>query len=378
MNQQQTNELIKRLIEHVEKNTSDHAKENMIEPADFFLCPERFAREKQQFFFDTPQVVGFAGELQEPESYLTTEVMGVPVLITRDGQGALRAFINSCSHKGARVAYDRGNKARFTCKFHGWSYSLDGCLAGRPQEACFASDKEQRGLTSLPVSEKSGMIVLGLNPAMSQSLVDNHLVDIAGQLEGFGLGKMHFLETRRYEVKANWKLISGLSYESYHFATLHRDSVAALLKANYVADFFGKPGCKSHSRWSFPLIGIEKLKDKPEDKWPRFVPGAVSHAFFPGTVMITNPEDAQLIRTEPGATPGTSVVYYTGVCRNADKRQESLEVYDFGGKAFENEDLPAAIECQLGLSASGKDFPIGRNESVVQFWHRQWRNLLKP
>jgi phenylpropionate dioxygenase-like ring-hydroxylating dioxygenase large terminal subunit len=371
MKPETTHTLIKRLIERVETNTGDDATNATFEKADVFLCPERFAKEKQQFFFETPQVIGFAGEIQEPGSYIATEVMGIPVLVTRDTRGELRAFINACAHKGARVAYGRGTRSRLTCKFHGWTYALDGCLMARPQENCFASDKQPKGLQTLPVSERSGLIVIGLNPDMPQSLVDNHLQDIEDQLEGFNFKQMHYVETRRFEVKANWKLIAGLSYESYHFATLHRDSVAALLKANYITDFFGK-----HSRWSFPITGIEKLTGKPESEWPRFVPGAVSHALFPGTVVITGPEDAQIIRTEPGATPDTSTVFYSGVCRNKARLQESLASYDFGGKAFEHEDLPAAMECQQGLNAGKKDFLIGSNEPVVQFWHKQWRDLL--
>lgn len=377
MNQAATTALIKRLIERVETNSSDDAGADMAESAEIFLCPERFAREKQQFFFDTPQVIGFAGELPGPGSYLTTEVMGVPVLVTRDERGKIRAFINACAHKGAKVAEGRGERHKFSCGFHGWTYGLDGCLSGRPQEDCFASDREQRGLQDLPVSDRSGLIVLGLNPAMAQTLVDNHLNEIEEELSGFDFHKMHYLETRRFEVKANWKLIAGLSYESYHFPTLHRNSVAALLKSNYITDFFGKPGLEKHSRWCFPLVGIEKLRQKAESEWPRFVPGAVSHALFPGTVVITDPEDAQIIRTEPGVTVDTSIVYYSGVYRHADKRKASLEVYDFGGKAFEHEDLPAAIQCQQGLASRGKDFPIGRNEPVVQFWHRKWREQLK-
>lgn len=381
MNRTTVIKLIKRLIERVETNSGDDASAEMVESADVFLCPQRFAREKQQFFYDTPQVIGFAGEVQAAGSYLTTEVMGIPVLVTRDKLGKLRAFINACAHKGAKVADGRGERSKLSCRFHGWTYALDGCLVGRPQDNCFASDgssdRAQRGLQTLPVSDRSGLIVLGLNPAMPQSLVDKHLEDIEPELIGFDFHKMHYLETRRFEVKASWKLIAGLSYESYHFPTLHRDSVAALLKANYIADFFGPSGFEKHSRWCFPLIGIEKLKQKSESEWPRFVPGAVSHALFPGTVVITDPEDAQIIRTEPGATPDTSIVYYSGVYRHSDKHKDSLAVYDFGGKAFENEDLPAAIECQQGLQAARKNFPIGRNEPVVQFWHRQWRERLK-
>jgi hypothetical protein len=92
--------------------------------------------------------------------------------------------------------------------------------------------------------------------------------------------------------------------------------------------------------------------------------------------MITNPEDAQIIRTEPGLTVDTAVVYYTGVFRHKEKMEDSRAAYDFGGQAFENEDLPAAIECQQGLTTGRDTIHIGRNEPVVQFWHRLWREKL--
>jgi len=183
---------------------------------------------------------------------------------------------------------------------------------------------------------------------------------------------LHALETRRFEVKANWKLIAALSYESYHFANLHRDTVAQWLHPNCVHDFFNQ----RHSRWAFCMKGTEKLRDKPREKWPAFVPGAVSHQLFPGTVMITNPEDAQIIRTEPGATVDTAIVYYTGVYRDETKRDQAQFAYDFGGKAFETEDLIAAIQCQQGLSSGRSQLYIGSNEPVVQFWHRLWREAV--
>lgn len=373
MNDKDTISLIQRLIERIDTNTTDEVPDMMTESVADFLCPERFARERQQFFVDAPQVIGFAGEVQDPDSFLTAEVMGVPVLVTRDNNGTLRAFVNACAHRGAKVAHGNGNKGRLTCKFHGWTYALDGSLYGRPQDACFDKPGADCRLKSLPVSDRSGLIVVSINPATPQSVVDNHLIDIQDQFAGFHFDKMHSLETRRFEVNANWKIIAALSYESYHFATLHRDSVAQWLRPNAVFDTFND----RHSRWSFAMKGTEKLKDKPLSQWPAAVPGAVSHALFPGTVVITNPEDAQIIRTEPGATVDTSVVYYTGVCRHKEKMEDSRAAYDFGGKAFENEDLPAAIECQAGLTAGREHILIGRNEPVVQFWHRLWRERLQ-
>jgi phenylpropionate dioxygenase-like ring-hydroxylating dioxygenase large terminal subunit len=373
MNPDDTQHLIQRLIERIETNTTDEVPGMMTESVADFLSPERFAREKQQFFLDAPQVIGFAGEVKDPDSFITADVMGVPVLVARDGNGTLRAFVNACAHRGAKVAHGGGNKSRLTCKFHGWTYALDGSLYGRPQEQCFEKAGPNCRLKSLPVSDRSGLIVISINPATPQAVVDNHLVDIQDQFAGFDFNAMHTLETRRFEVKANWKIIAALSYESYHFATLHRDSVAQWLRPNAVFDTFNN----KHSRWSFAMKGTEKLKDKPQSEWPQSVPGAVSHALFPGTVVITNPEDAQIIRTEPGATVDTSTVYYTGVCRHKEKMEASRAAYDFGGKAFENEDLPAAIECQAGLVAGREHILIGRNEPIVQFWHRLWREKLQ-
>lgn len=371
MNREQTHDLLARLIARISSNTQDEAENMLVEDVNDFLSPQRFARERQQFFLDSPQVIGFAGEVKEPGSFITTEVMGVPVIVAREQDGSLHAMVNACAHRGARVAHGCGNKTTLTCKFHGWSYRHNGELHGRPQAAAFDTADQRCRLKKLPVSERSGLIVVSINPATPQDVVDNHLTGIEDQFSGFGFRDMHTLETRRFEVKANWKIIAALSYESYHFATLHRDSVAQWLKPNCVHDFFGQ-----HSRWSFAMKGTEKLATKERAQWPDTIPGAVSHALFPGTVVITNPEDAQIIRTEPGATPDTAVVYYSGVCRHKDKMESSLAAYDFGGKAFENEDLPAAIECQQGLLAGREQLFIGRNEPVVQFWHRLWRSRL--
>lgn len=371
MNPEQTHNLLARLIDRIASNTQDEADGMMTEDVADFLSQERFVREREQFFLNSPQVIGFAGEVREPGSFITADIMGTPVLVTRDHDGTLHAMVNACAHRGAKIAHGCGNKPRLTCKFHGWSYKHNGELHARPHDAAFDKPDQHCRLKALPVSDRSGLIVVSINPDTPQASVDNHLAEIESQFSGFAFDHMHTLETRCFEVNANWKLIAALSYESYHFATLHRDSVAQWLKPNCVHDFFGR-----HSRWSFAMKGTEKLAQKDRSEWPTAIPGAVSHALFPGTVVITNPEDAQIIRTEPGHTPGTSVVYYSGVCRHKDKIEDSRAAYAFGGNAFENEDLPAAEECQRGLSSGRNTIVIGRNEPVVQFWHTQWRNQL--
>lgn len=366
-----TRNLISRLLGQVEANATEQAHGMMSVPSSDFLCPQRFERERRQFFLDSPHVLGFAGQVREPGSFMTAEAMGIPVVIARDPQGVLRAFVNACAHRGARVAHGAGSRPRLSCRFHGWAYSLDGSLFGRPEDSCFDRPAEACGLTRLPISDRSGLLVVGLRPDLPVESVEKHLAGIEGQFVGFGFDMMNTLETRRYEVNANWKLIAALSYESYHFATLHRDSVAHVLRSNAVYDTFDR-----HTRWAFPLKGIEHLRSIDEKEWPAAVPGAVSHALFPGTVVITNPEDAQIIRTEPGRSVDTAVVYYSGVCRHAEKKEEARAAYEFGGQAFENEDLPAAVETQAGIAARGEDFLVGSNEPILQWWCRRWQEAL--
>ncbi len=123
--------MIKRLIYQVENKSTESCDGSLIESASAFLDSTRLAQERQQFFLECPQVIGFSGEVKEPNSYLTADVLDIPVVVTRDENGILRAFINACPHKGAQLAFGHGLKKRLSCKFHGWNFSMDGSLAGR-------------------------------------------------------------------------------------------------------------------------------------------------------------------------------------------------------------------------------------------------------
>jgi len=369
-----TRGLVRRIAERIASGTTDEAPGPSTEDVADFLSPERFARERRKLFLETPQVVGFAGEVAAPGSYLTAESMGLPIVVTRDADGRLHALVNACAHRGAKVA--RGHGAlpgrRLRCGFHGWTFGLDGRLASRPSDRCFAPPGPGDHLTALPVSDRGGLVVVGLSADVSPERVDTHLDGIAGELAGLGLEQAKTLDVRRYEVAANWKLVAMLSYESYHFATLHRDTVATMFAPNAIADFFGR-----HSRWCFALKGTGRDADAGPAESPGAFPGAVNHQLYPGTVLITTWESAQLIRSEPGPTPGSAIVHYAGVYFDEAKREALQAAYALGRQAFEQEDLPAALECQQGLAAGlgvGRTrMQVGANEPVVQFWLRQWR-----
>ncbi len=364
-------QLMSRLINHILANTSDEVDDCLTEPANFFTDINRFKKERQQFFLDTPQLLGFSGDVSEPNTFMTFECMGVPIVVTRNSLGQLKAFINACSHRGARVADGGGNKKRMSCKFHGWSYDLDGDLVGVPSSQCFDIDKASCSLTSLPIVDHQGLLLVGLSQKVSKEKLNEFLVPLDSQIKEFNFAKLKNIAVRKFEVAANWKLVVSLSHESYHFANLHRESLAPIMTSHSVFDQFGM-----HTRWAFPLKGIERWAQKPRIDWPKKLPGAISHTLFPGTVIVVNAQDAQIIRVEPGSSVDCSVVYYSGGCANSDLMEESLQAYNFGGDIFANEDLPVAEQCQQGIMARQADIIIGKNEPVVQLWHRLWRGEL--
>ena len=172
-------------------------------------------------------------------------------------------------------------------------------------------------------------------------------------------------------VAANWKLITELSLESYHFNVLHRNSVAELLLDKPIFDFFGK-----HTRWAFPLRTITELKDLPEAQWPAELQGSRTYTLFPGVMVIVNASGAQMIRCEPGLEPGLSRVTYCGLRWPHIPEQVALDAFTFGGEVFFSEDLPMAEQTQRGIQ-SGKHITFGSNECLLSYWHTLWTESLK-
>ena len=364
-----TTHLNRRLLENRLADTTDQAPDEMALSGNIFSDAALHARERKRLFTETPQPVAFSGELPGPNHFLATSVLDVPLLLTRDAGGELHAMINACTHRGAPLAPDgkHGESRALVCPFHGWSYQPDGTLRGRPQEDAFASPASNCGLQKLAVSERGGIIVVAPTPGLSQQQVDEATAELVDELASYRFDTYRVLTRKTLEVNANWKLINDLSLESYHFANLHRDSVAQMLTSHAVFDTWAHS-----SRWAFPLKSIADLAGTPQEAWPQSLQGSCTYTLYPGVMVIVNALGAQMIRAEPGREPGISRVTYTGMriadCAEADAKAAS----DFGAEVFVTEDLPMAEACQRGLAATGQSLPLGRNEPLLQYWHTLW------
>ena len=136
-------------------------------PVGHYTCPDRFKAEQEKIFRAYPVLVCHTSELPEPNSFITRDVAGLPVLITRDQEGAAQAFLNVCRHRGARLeSQESGCKRMFSCPYHAWSYGADGTLKGVPHEKQGFPDLDRsaHSLTKLPTAEKHGWIFVTPNP----------------------------------------------------------------------------------------------------------------------------------------------------------------------------------------------------------------------
>ncbi|CAM5691855.1 Rieske (2Fe-2S) protein OS=Streptomyces griseorubiginosus OX=67304 GN=AQJ54_19580 PE=4 SV=1 [Streptomyces griseorubiginosus] len=142
-------ELVERVMAHYRDNTTHEAQEQWTEPVSNYLDADRWRRETDAVHRSVPLPLAMSSELPGPNTYKAIDVLGIPVLITRDRQGAIHAMINACRHRGAKLLEPGcGVQKRLTCPYHSWSYDLAGQLRGVYAEKTFGEvPREGRSLS---------------------------------------------------------------------------------------------------------------------------------------------------------------------------------------------------------------------------------------
>ena len=199
--------LARRLLHHIDQHTTDMADACYEVACETYTSPARHLEELNALFFDQPLLLCMSGALPEPNTYLAIELCDTPILLTRDGDGRVHALLNTCRHRGARVADGTGQASRFTCPFHAWTYDARGKLIGVPVASGFEGMcREDRGLVRLPVDEGYGLIVGRLRPGAEVDVAAYLGAELAAELSLLDVSKWQpFSEPHVHEVAANWK-----------------------------------------------------------------------------------------------------------------------------------------------------------------------------
>ena len=199
-----------------------------------FTDPEIFELEMKYIFGGTWVYLAHESQLARPHDFMTTFIGRQPVIVTRDGDGQVRAFINACQHRGTVVEnLGHGNKKIFMCPFHGWCYRSNGELAdcGESPKAGYSASFDKTTLNLKAVSKVEsyrGFIFGSLNPVVP-SLVE-HLGEAAKCIDllvdQHPEGKLEILRgTQSYTFDGNWKLQAENGVDGYHVNTIHANYV---------------------------------------------------------------------------------------------------------------------------------------------------------
>jgi phenylpropionate dioxygenase-like ring-hydroxylating dioxygenase large terminal subunit len=336
-----------------------------------YYSEEFYRLEVERLFMKVWNFIGRADHIPNPGDFYTLEFVDVPVIVARDRTGELRAYANSCRHRGAKIAEGEGNGRAFVCPYHGWTYGLDGSLIARPAEESFAAaERATHGLRALPVVEKYGMIWVGPRPGMMLD-IDGLLAGMGDELAAYGLGGYHHYETRVLRRDMNWKLAVDTFGETYHLQHLHPETVSPLFHSN-LATFkaFGANHRMVAARRTF-----DELRTLPEEQWDVFDHTVVICVLFPNTVFTFQRDHVETWHIFPGDRVDRCAMYVSfyipepatgdGAKRHWDNNFNLLMA------TVEMEDFPTCEGMQRGFAAGAQESILfGRNEPALQHYHR--------
>ncbi|ALG05585.1 aromatic ring-hydroxylating oxygenase subunit alpha [Kibdelosporangium phytohabitans] len=205
-------------------------------PGHFYTDPSIFAVEQERVFESMWFAVARSADLATPGKFETADVGRESVLLVRGRDGQLRAFLNVCRHRGAKLCVEPAGetKRQLQCPYHAWTYGLDGTLVAAPNLTKMPDiDRVEYGLIPVHLREWLGYawVCLAEQPPSFEDTVLGAVRDRLGDAEMIEHWEVAALGVGRrivYDVRANWKLIVENFMECYHCATIHPELTEVL------------------------------------------------------------------------------------------------------------------------------------------------------
>ena len=361
--------VVQRLLDHIDHETTDLSETSWREPVEHYRSEERFAAELEGVLRRTPTPFCASAALPEAGAYVARDAAGTPILAVRGSDGRVRAFRNACRHRGTQLASGSGCAKAFVCRYHGWTYGLEGRLRHVPHEYGFPGlDKSTRGLVALETVERQGLVFVTQEKPQSPDASLDALPPLIGP-------SLRLVTTNEREVKANWKILVEGFLEGYHIRWTHPETFYPVQFDNLnVVESFGR-----NSRIAFPYRAIHRLRAVPPAE--RTADGKLTYVYhlFPNVMLATFPQFAFLVVLEPVSPDRT--VFVTSVLTDRAEHDVEVEAASkrgadlVGAGASEDNEVACAIQRSLA-SGANEFFEFGRFEGAIGHFHRALHTAL--
>ncbi|MGQ0655882.1 MAG: aromatic ring-hydroxylating oxygenase subunit alpha [Betaproteobacteria bacterium] len=197
-----------------------------------YTSAEFHRAEVERMFTKVWNFIGRADRIPKTGEHFSLDYAGVPLIVVRDRDASVKAFANTCRHRGARIidgemldgiASTRG----FKCPYHGWVYGLGGELRGCPgMEQTVGFDKSQYGLVPVRLETWGGFLFINFDPNAAPLL--EQLGDLPEQYAAYDCESLRVTRIKVHEVACNWKIHIENAMEEYHLPSVHGSTLNLL------------------------------------------------------------------------------------------------------------------------------------------------------
>jgi len=269
--------------------------------------------------------IGDTEDLTGPGDYITGRIGYQSVIVVRDGDGAIRGFLNNCRHRASGLAFEpHGNCGRhLTCPYHNWSYALDGRLVTVPdRERMYGPefDPGAYGLVPVRVHVAWGKLVFACLSHRTPAFAD-WVAPLAERYERYGIARYRRFHRQLDAIyPINWKAFCENSNDDYHVRFVHRRFNANRKQLDTVVRFDGRTtsGYKPHAD-HFDVSGGRT--DLPEDD----LRGHYADFIYPNLTPLPYPTQLILVRADPIAPDRTRLVSRIyGLTERIEEQDEQL------------------------------------------------------
>jgi len=371
-------EIVRRIFAHIDAGTTDEG-EVWREPVQNYLDSSRFTEELRVLRF-LPSVFIPSAAIPNPGDHVERISFGVPLFAVRGRDRRARVFRNACRHRATALVEGAGCSRALVCRYHGWTYRLDGRLAHVPHAESFPDlDVSTRGLVEVASREVDGLVVIG---PLDDAGVDSSLAGGDSAMTALTDGSPwrdklipfeRLVSMESIVRPMNWKVLVEQFLEGYHILSTHRDTFYPVQYDDLnVVEKFGP-----NSRITFPYRNIERLRDRPESTWTVDRRLTYVYHLFPNTMVATLPGQVAVVTIDPVDVDHSTVTTYTLVTPAAAEEASFNEAAHnnvtnspslLTRGALEDNEMSAAV--QRGLRAGANAFvEFGRHESAAGHFH---------